>query len=103
MLHKCSGLRVFIINHNWLHNPGVTKIIKELCTHYELRILDLSWNCIGDDLTSTPQYEAIVNKELNHPERLFNNYALDETLTTLKLNLRRNPLLPPLDALGPKK
>ena len=103
MLHKCSGLRVFIVNHNWLHNPGVTKIIKELCTHYELRILDLSWNCIGDDLTSTPQYETIVNNELNHPERLFNNYALDETLTTLKLNLRRNPLLPPIDSLGPKK
>ena len=100
MLHKCSGLRVFIANHNWLHNVGATKIIKELCTHYELRILDLSWNCIGDDLTSSPAYESLVNKELNHPEKLFNNYALNETLTTLKLNLRRNPLLPPLDSLG---
>ena len=103
LLHKCSGLRIFIINHNWLHNPSVTKIIKELSTHYELRILDLSWNCIGDDLTSTPKYEALVNKELNHPERLFNNFALNETLTTLKLNLRRNPLLPPLDAVGGNK
>ena len=100
MLHKCSGLRVFIINHNWLHNNGVTKIIKELCSHYELRILDLSWNCIGDDLTSSPAYESLVNNEINHPERLFNNYALNETLTTLKLNLRRNPLLPPIDNLG---
>ena len=103
LLHKCSGLRIFIINHNWLHNPSVTKIMKELGTHYELRILDLSWNCIGDDLTSTPKYESLVNKELNHPERLFNNFALNETLTTLKLNLRRNPLLPPLDAIGGKK
>ena len=103
MLHKCSGLRVFIINHNWLHNKGVTKILKELCTHYELRILDLSWNCIGDDLTSSPAYETLVNNELNHPERLFNNYALNETLTTLKLNLRRNPLLPPIDSLGGNK
>ena len=103
MLHKCSGLRVFIINHNWLHNIGVTKIIKELCTHYELRILDLSWNCIGDDLTSSPAYETIVNNELNHPEKLFNNFALNETLTTLKLNLRRNPLLPPIDTLGGNK
>ena len=103
LLHKCSGLRIFIINHNWLHNPSVTKIMKELGTHYELRILDLSWNCIGDDLTSTPKYESLVNKELNHPERLFNNFALNETLTTLKLNLRRNPLLPPLDAVGGKK
>ena len=103
LLHKCSGLRIFIINHNWLHNTSVTKIIKELGNHYELRILDLSWNCIGDDLTSTPKYESLVNRELNHPERLFNNFALNETLTTLKLNLRRNPLLPPLDAAGGKK
>ena len=103
MLHKCSGLRVFVVNHNWLHNKGVTKIIKELCSHYELRILDLSWNCIGDDLTSPPAYESLVNNELNHPERLFNNYALDETLTTLKLKLRRNPLLPPIDSLGGNK
>ena len=103
LLRKCSGLRIFIINHNWLHNPSVTKIIKELMNQYELRILDLSWNCIGDDLTSTPKYESLVNKELNHPERLFNNFALNETLTTLKLNLRRNPLLPPLDGPGGKK
>ena len=103
LLHKCTGLRIFIINHNWLHNPSATKIIRELGSHYELRILDLSWNCIGDDLTSTPKYESIVNKELNHPEKLFNNYALNETLTTLKLNLRRNPLLPPIDAVGGKK
>ena len=103
MLHKCSGLRVFIVNHNWLHNKGVTKILKELCTHYELRILDLSWNCIGDDLTSSPAYETLVNNELNHPEKLFNNYALNETLSTLKLNLRRNPLLPPIDSLGGNK
>ena len=103
LLHKCSGLRIFIINHNWLHNPSATKIIKELGTHYEMRILDLSWNCIGDDLTSMPKYESLVNKELNHPEKLFNNFALNETLTTLKLNLRRNPLLPPIDAAGGKK
>ena len=103
LVKKCGGLKIFIINHNWLHNASATKIMKELINHYELRMLDLSWNCIGDDLTSTPKYESLVNKELNHPERLFNNYALNETLTTLKLNLRRNPLLPPLDATGGKK
>ena len=103
LIKKCSGLRVFIINHNWLHNSSATKIMKELLNHYELRMLDLSWNCIGDDLTSTPKYESLVNNELNHPEKLFNNYTLNETLTTLKLNFRRNPLLPPLDAIGGKK
>ena len=103
LVKKCSGLKIFIINYNWLHNASATKIMKELINHYELRMLDLSWNCIGDDLTSTPKYESLVNKELNHPEKLFNNYALNETLTTLKLNLRRNPLLPPLDPTGGKK
>jgi len=78
LVKKCSGLRIFIINHNWLHNASATKIMKELINHYELRILDLSWNCIGDDLTSTPKYESLVNKELNHPERLFNNFALKD-------------------------
>ena len=103
LFHKCSGLRVFIINHNWLDNNSATRIVKELINHYELRTLDLSWNCIGDALTSQLTYESIVNRALNHPERLYNNFALNETLTTLKLNLRRNPLLPPLDSLDGKK
>ena len=103
LLKRCSGLRVFIINHNWLDNPSATKIIKELINHYELRTLDLSWNCIGDSLTSELTYESIVNKALNHPERLYNNFTLNEALTTLKLNLRRNPLLPPLETSEGKK
>ena len=28
LLHKCSGLRVFIINNNWLDNNSATRIIK---------------------------------------------------------------------------
>ena len=80
LFHKCSGLRVFIINHNWLDNNSATKIIKELNNHYELRTLDLSWNCIGDALTSQLTYESIVNRALNHPERLYNNFKLNETL-----------------------
>ena len=102
LFRKCSGLRVFIINHNWLDNFSAAKIIKELTNHFELKTLDLSWNCIGDSLTSKLTYESIVNKALNHPERLYNNFTLNETLTTLRLNLRRNPLLPPLDADGKK-
>ena len=103
LFSKCSGLRVFVINHNWLDNNSATKIIKELINHYELRTLDLSWNCIGDAMTSELSYESIVNRALNHPERLYNNFTLNETLTTLKLNFRRNPLLPPLDSLDGKK
>ena len=103
MISKCSGLRLLNLSHNWLCNQGATKIIKELSNHYELRILDLSWNCIGDDLTAVPTYEHLVNSELTHPEREFNNFSMNEALSTGKLNLRNNPLLPPIDTTGGKK
>ena len=97
MVNKCSGLRVLNLSHNWLHNQSASKIMKELTEHYELRILDLSWNLIGDDLTALPTYEHLVNSEITHPEREFNNYSINEALSTGKLNLRTNPLLPPID------
>ena len=103
MISKCSGLRVLNLSHNWIHNQGATKILKELNNHYELRILDLSWNCIGDDLTAIPTYEHLVNSEYTHPERQFNNYSINEALFTGKLNLRNNPLLPPIEQKGDKK
>ena len=104
MIKKCSGLRLLNLSHNWIHNQGATKILKELGNHYELRILDLSWNCIGDDLTALPTYEHLVNSEYTHPEREFNNFSINEALFTGKLNLRNNPLLPPIDASkGDKK
>ena len=103
MINKCSGLRVLSLSHNWLHNPGATKIIKTLTAHYELRILDLSWNIIGDDLTALPTYENLVNREITHPERQFNNFSINEALFTGKLHLRNNPLLPPIDAKTDKK
>ena len=104
MLNKCSGLRILNLSHNWLHNQSASKIIKELTEHYELRILDLSWNMIGDDLTALPTYEHLVNSEITHPEREFNNFSINEAMFTGKLNLRNNPLLPPIDSnKGEKK
>ena len=97
IVNNCSNLKVFNISHNWLHNQQVAKIIKELCTNTELKVLDLSWNCLGDDLTALPTYEQLVNNEINHPTRLFNNFSINEALYTGKLNLRNNPLLPHID------
>ena len=94
VINNCTNLKLLNLSHNWLHNKPVSKIMKELCSNYELKVLDLSWNCLGDDLTSLPSYEQCVNNELNHPERLFNNFSLNEVLHTGKLNLRNNPLLP---------
>ena len=97
IVHNCSNLKFLNLNHNWLHNTPVSKLIKELSTNSELKVLDLSWNCLGDDLIELPSYERLVNNELKHPERLFNNFSINEALYTGKIKLRNNPLLPPID------
>ena len=97
MLKSCTGLRVLNISHNWLHNKPAAQIIHVLNNSYELKILDISWNLIGDDLVTIPTYEELVNSEIKHPDKNFDNFALEEALGSLKIKLRRNPLLPPLD------
>ena len=97
IVNNCSNLKVLNLSHNWLHNKPASTIIKELITNTELKILDLSWNCLGDDMISLPFYEQLVNNEINHPERLFNNFSINEVLYTGKLHLRNNPLLPKIE------
>ena len=97
MLNHCSSLRELILSHNWLHNKAASQIITQLSTHFELRILDLSWNVIGDDLVFLPSYEEIVNSEIKHPDKNFDNFSLNEALTSRQLKVRTNPLLPPIE------
>ena len=97
MLKYCTGLRTLNLSHNWLHNKSAAKIITALSSNIELKILDLSYNCIGDDLVAIPSYEELVNSEIKHPDKNFDNFALNEALGSLQLKLRRNPLLPPID------
>ena len=102
-MHNCVNLKLLNLNHNWLHNTPVSKIIKEIGSSSEIKVLDLSWNCLGDDLIALPSYEHLVNNEINHPDRLFNNFSINEALYTGKLKLRNNPLLPPIDTNGNNK
>ena len=103
MLKLCKGLRTLNLSQNWLHNKPASQIINTLNNNYELKTLDISWNLIGDDLTTIPSYEELVNSELKHPDKNFDNFALDEALGSQKLKLRRNPLLPPLDDKNKKE
>ena len=97
MAKSCTGLRSLNLGHNWLHNKAAAQIINTLSNNFELKTLDLSWNCIGDDLVIIPSYEELVNSQLKYPEKNFDNFALEEALGAVKIKLRRNPLLPPLD------
>ena len=95
LIAKCSYLRVLILSLNWFGNNTAQKIMKSLSSHYELRILDISWNCIGDDLTKLPTYESLVNKEIKHPEKTFDNFQLNEVLSNKNYVFRSNPLVLP--------
>ena len=103
MVKKCSELKILNLSNNWLHNKAAAEIINQLSTHYYLRILDLSWNNIGDDLVINPTYEELVNDQRKYPNKNFDNFTLDEALFKKALNIRRNPLLPVLDMSKEKK
>ena len=104
LLEFCSQIDILNLSHNWFHNKPSSKIILSILNNCpELKILDLSWNCIGDDLVIIPSYEELANSEIRHPDKNFDNFALEEALASQKLNLRRNPFLPPLDEKAGKK
>ena len=104
LLEFCIQIDILCLSHNWFHNKSASKLITTLSNNcQELKILDLSWNCIGDDLVIIPSYEELANSEIRHPDKNFDNFALDEALGSLKLKLRRNPFLPPLDDKAGKK
>ena len=103
MAKFCSGLRSLNLSHNWLHNKPAAQIMNTLGNNYELKVLDLSWNCIGDDLVELPSYEELVNSEIKYPNKTFDNFTLEEALDSFKLKLRRNPLLPPIDEKSKKE
>ena len=104
LLEFCSQIDILNLSHNWFHNKPSAKLISTILNYCpELKILDISWNCIGDDLVIIPSYEELANSQIRHPDKNFDNFALEEALGSQKLNLRRNPFLPPLDEKAGKK
>ena len=104
LLEFCSQIDILNLSHNWFHNKPASKLISRILTNCsELKILDISWNCIGDDLVIIPSFEELANSEIRHPDKNFDNFALEEALGSQKLKLRRNPFLPPLTEKAGKK
>ena len=93
---KCSELVVLILRNNQINNLLASKIIINLKNLYSLKILDLSWNLIGDHLIYPFLFEEAVNFHPNE-KNLFNNFELDKIKTNMKIIFSKNPLLPKLD------
>ncbi|MCQ2820521.1 MAG: hypothetical protein MJ252_24925, partial [archaeon] len=78
MLQSCKGLRVLRLNNNQFDNKSATDLLKIISTHPEIRILDLSWNCIGAELLQKPQFADIANANMESKDTCFTNYELEQ-------------------------
>ncbi len=90
---NCLLLNVLILYQNNLRNIGAGNIMFELKKHNNIKILDLSWNNIGSNLSEEiPSVEELINAN-NNPNNKFNNAYLNELSITMKFP-RYNPLNP---------
>ena len=96
LTEKCSELVVLILRNNQIDNNLGAKLMINLNKIYSLKILDLSWNLIGDHLVYPFLYEEAVNLNPNQ-KYLYNNFELDKIKTIMKMNFNKNPLLPIID------
>ena len=96
LTEKCTELVVLILRNNLIDNSLGSKLMVNINKLYSLKVLDLSWNLLGNHLVYPLLYEEAVNF---HPDQknLFNNFELDKIKTIMKMNFNKNPLLPLID------
>ena len=92
LVSKCEILTVLILYQNQLGNKGAGLIMSEIKKHNRIKILDLSWNLIGNNLTDElPNLEELtsaVKDEKNH----FDNAYLNEL--KISMQFRKQSLSP---------
>ena len=94
LTEKCSEICSLILRNNEIDNNLAKKIISNIKKFlYSIKVLDLSWNLIGDYLVKPYLYEEAVNM---HPNmyNVFNNFELEYFKKNMKYKFNKNPLLP---------
>ena len=91
LINDKKTLIILILRLNNLCNPGATLIMNKIKSLPNLKMLDLSWNNIGDELTKEPLFEEIVTSYPNNAIRKFPNYELNKCYSTMKLEFKKNP------------
>ena len=93
LVSKCEILTVLILYQNQLGNKGAGLIMSEIKKHNRIKILDLSWNLIGNNLTDElPNLEELTSA-VKDKENHFDNAYLNE----LKISMQfRNQSLSPI-------
>ena len=91
LINEKKTLVILILRLNNLCNSGATLIMNKIKYLPNLKILDLSWNKIGNDLIKEPLFEEIVTSFPNNAFRKFPNYELNKCYSTMKLEFKKNP------------
>ena len=87
-----KNLAILILRFNNLCNKGATIILNKIKNLPNIKVLDLSWNKIGNDLTKEVLFEEIVNEYPSDSLRKFPNYELNKCFSAMKLEFKKNPL-----------
>ena len=84
LIKKCEVLNVLILYQNQFSNIGAGLLMSELKKHSKIKILDLSWNLIGTNLTDEiPTLDELIKANKN-PKNHFDNAYLNEIKYTLQ-------------------
>ena len=91
LIKICENLKVLILYQNQLSNKGGGILMKEIKNHTGLKILDLSWNLLGENLSDEPpSLQELLNNNFNKNNTILNNAYLNEIKYTLKLRQDNN-------------
>ena len=94
LIKKCEYLTVLILYQNQLRNQGGGLLMNEIKNHNRLKILDLSWNLIGTNLTDEIPTLDELTKASTNPNSHFDNAYLNELKYTMQF--RRQGSLSPV-------
>ena len=102
LIKNCENLNVLLLYQNQISNKGGGILMSEIKKHTNLKILDLSWNLLGTNLTDEiPTLDELIkanNKKYNNDDNInsrnrFDNAYLDELTYTLKFR-KKNSISP---------
>jgi len=88
LVRDCLNLEVLIVYENHIRNFGAALIMGEIKSHVSIKVFDISWNTIGENLTHEPTISEIKRDEkVRETEgRKFMNVSVTEMRKTMTFN-----------------
>lgn len=84
LIGNCFGMQTFMLHWNQIRNQGASMIINKCKRHSGLRILDLSWNTIGNSLSKEPD-----DPRMSKTDRSNFNFYTNDFRKTMQINFKK--------------